>query len=184
MEQEAVHPQYIGKMIYKKISPIGLDRNIQFIQERIYENLQTVFGIAETTILSYGRVYKIEKGDSYTLRWYKSAEDYEEHDMLLEDKYAVHYFFIEADSRSFISQYETDVDVYFFVNLKTVKPSITHRADEEVKRDIQCILRKFEGFQGLERIKDLPGFEVKMDMQPFHSFKSTIKIRYDYEKTI
>lgn len=171
-------------MIYNKTSPVGLDKVVQNIQNRLYEDIQSVWEIASTTILSYGRVYKIEKDDAYTLRWYTSDNDYQDHDMLLEDKYAVHFYFLDTDIRSYTSLVETNIEVYFFVNLTTVKPSIVHRADEEVKQDLFNILHKFEGLNTLERIKDLPGYKSRMDMHPYHSFKATITIKHGYEKTI
>lgn len=171
-------------MIYSKTSPVGLDRVIQNIQARIYEDLQSVFNLSESDILSYGRVYKIEKEDGYTLRWYSSSNDYQEHDMLLDDKYKVQFYFIDTDIRSYTSLVNTDVEIYFFVNLTSVKPTIAHMADEEVKQDIFNILCKYEGLNSIERITNLPGYSPSMDMHPYHSFKAKIQIRYGYEKTI
>lgn len=142
------------------------------------------WNLSASQILSFGRVYKIEKGDGFTLRWFMSDNDYIEHDMILDDKYDVQYFFIDPDIRSFTTLYEQDIEIYFFINITTVKPGITHRADEEIKQDIHCLLRKFEGLKSIEKIKDLPGYTQRMDMQPYHSFKAIITIKHGYEKTI
>jgi hypothetical protein len=165
---------------YTKTNPVGIDRPIHHLQEFIYRQLQTTWGLSTSQINSYPRVEKI--GDD--LKYFSQGKDYQMNDFLLEDKFAVQFFFLANGSRSFSMLWETEVDVYFSVNLSTVKPTITHRADEEVKQDIYNILQ--QGSEGVVSIQpvDLKGFKDRMDMQPYHFFRFTLKMTYRYDKTV
>jgi hypothetical protein len=161
-------------MKYTKTTPVGLDKKIQFIQNSIYDRIQSLWGLTESQILSYGRVYRIKTEEGEVLRWYSSGIDYSEHDMGLDDKYAVQFFFTASDDRSFDTDFEVEVGLNFFVNLSTVKPSVTHRADEEVKWDVYKLLKPSERFLGFSA----PDVPYKWDLQPYHAFKVNLKLTY------
>jgi len=161
-------------MIYERTDPVGIDKVVNRIQNTIYNYIQTQWSLSESQIISFGRVHKIT-GKNDALRWYDT--DYKTYDMLLESDKAVLFFFIASESSAFSSLHEREVYLYMFVNLSTVKDSITHRADEEVKMDIYDRLKPMEAFGGFGEM-DLPNFNSKMDVQPYHAFKIILNLRY------
>ena len=166
-------------MIITKSNPVGIDNRIQRLNGMLYTQLQTIWSLTESQIMAYARVYKIDNKGKVILRRFVSDVVYK--DVLLDDSYALTYFFLEEDGSRSIESHtiKSNVDVCFFVNLTTVKPAITHRADEEVKMDVYDLLyRGSEGLNGISTAIDLPGFESKFDIQPFHSFKFNIKLNY------
>jgi hypothetical protein len=159
-------------MKYSKTTPVGLDKYIQTIQNSIYERIQSLWTLTEAQILSFGRVYKIiEEGNTF-YRWYTSGIDYI--DPLMDDKYAVTFFFTEEGDRNFDTDFETEIGLVFHVNLSTLKPSITHRADEEVKWDVYKLLKPSERFLGFSPSE----LDQRMDLQPWHTFKVNLKLTY------
>ena len=163
-------------MIYKKTSPVGIDKAIQRIQTSLYEYAQSKWLLSEAQILSFGRVYRIT-GQNETLRWYKSGKDYEQFDMLLHDGYALQFFFVVINT-VFTTLFESEASLYVFANVATLKPSITHRADEEVKMELFERFKPSEWFGGISDATDLPGYKSSMDIQPYASFKINLNLRY------
>jgi hypothetical protein len=162
-------------MKYTRTSPVGIDKPIQRIQNSLYDFAQSKWSLSESQILAFGRVEKI--GDK--LRWYKqsSTKDYEEFDMLLSDLHPFEFFFVTSSSL-FTSIYESEVGLYVFANLSVLKPLVTHRADEEVRKDIADRFRIAEWFSGFSDATDLPGYMDVMNMQPYHAFKINLNLHY------
>jgi hypothetical protein len=161
-------------MIYQRTSPVGVDKAVDRIQTTIYSYIQNQWSLTEAQIISFGRVHKIT-GKTDKLRWYDT--DYKTYDMLLESNIAALFFFIASGNATFTDIFNREVWMYMFVNLETVKPTITHRADEEVKMDIYNRLKPMEAFGGFGEM-DLPNFNSKMDVQPYHAFKIILNLRY------
>lgn len=169
-------------MIYSKTNPVGVDYCISVIQSDLYSQIQALWSLSANQILSYPRVERIRKreiDDKERLAYYSSGK-YTDGDMLLDDRYAVLFCFYPINKPEFNNNLNyQDIEIIFFINLSTVKPSITHRADEEVRSDIRSILPRPEAYKGTYDIVELPGFQDVMDMQPFHSFKILTTQTYD-----
>ena len=71
----------------------------------------------------------------------------------------------------------------FLLNLPKIKTLINHRADEEVKVDIEKILQAHQTRIELKITKGdkaLSGFKTNLkDRQPYHFIKFTFKIYYN-----
>lgn len=166
--------------LYSKTNPVGIDRPINVLQDFLYQRLQSLWSLTTSQINAFPRVYRIGQD----IRHFTSGKDYNPLDLLLEDKVPVQFFFLDNQSRTFDDSWSTEVDVYFGVKLSVVKPSISHRADEEVKQDLYNILQQgSEGVVSIQQV-DLNGFEERMDMQPYHFFRFTLKLTYRYDKTV
>lgn len=157
-----------------KTNPIGIDVEIQEIQTKLYESL-------DWNIEAFGRVYKDEKGNPI---WFYKNDDYK-NVLSIKDSTNGRFFFVESDNTTTKNQISTtQIDVIFLLNIAKIKPTVPYRADEEVKIDIQNVLRKH-----LTRInptitkgiKALEGFETKLkDIQPYHFIKFTFNINYKH----
>lgn len=157
-----------------KTNPVGIDIEIQRIQNKLIEKL------TEWNLETYGRV---NLGDKNNPLWFVSGKDYKPV-LSINDKFYGTFFFVESNETETNNQISsTEIDLIFLLNIAKIKPEISHRADEEVKIEIQNILRGF-----LTRInpkitkgnKALEGFETKLkDHQPYHFLKFTFTIRYN-----
>jgi len=175
-------------MKYSVTTPVGIDIPIKNLQAFLYRGLISLWGLTEAQVRAFPRAYRLDG----KLQVFDSS-NYLDTDALLDDAYALQFFFLEADRRDFVSQtnlvmgnhFVVPVEIYFFVNLQTVKPTMTaKRADEEVKQDVFNIVLQGSGnFTNFDKI-ELEGFNEKMNLQPYHSFKVTTNIIYRYDKTI
>jgi hypothetical protein len=169
-------------MIYRKTNPVGIDYCIDVMQKDLYDRILELWSLTEDQVLSYPKVYRVSKteGDTNEALRYYSSSSYLSHDMLLDNKYAVQFFFLPVGTSDYTNWlFHQDIEIVFYVNLTTIKPLITHRADTEVEFDIKNNLARPESFKGIGSCKGLPGFNELMDMQPFHSFKILTTITYD-----
>jgi hypothetical protein len=169
-------------MIYSKTNPAGIDYCISVIQSFLYTEIQRIWSLSEAEILSYPRVERIRKreiDDKERLAYFSDGK-YTQDDMLLDDRYSVLFCFYPINRPEYMNYLNyQDVEILFFVNLSKLKPSITHRGDEEVRSDIRSILPRPEAYKGTYDLIELPGFTEVMDMQPFHSFKILTTQTYD-----
>jgi hypothetical protein len=175
-------------MIYGKTNPTGIDVPIQKVQKLLHDRLNTKWSVE---ISAYGRAYILKKGGLTIPEVFVDGGDYD--DVLsLDDN---RFFFIQSDSAIRYSNtlYETDVDIYFILNLKEIKPSINHRADEEVHNDIDYLLNQTEfTINSIETgitnvlsdfsIKDSDNFNLS-DFEPYHVFKVMCTVQYDLQTT-
>lgn len=165
-------------------NPCGIDIPILNLRESLERELMSLWNLTTDKVRSFGRAYKIDgKQREYTTK-------YSETDNLLDDKYALQFFFMDVEKREFTDAFQTfgthfrvPVDILFFVNLALVKPLISWRADEEVKQDVFNVVLQGSGNFGSFDVIDLDGYNAKMNMQPFHSFKVTTNLSYRYDKT-
>jgi hypothetical protein len=164
-------------VIYSVTTPVGLDVPIKEVQHRIYDGIRSLWSLTEDQVRAFPRAYRQDGRIMLFTSYYLDADGF------LDDAYVVQYFFLEQEPRSFSRDiFSTPVDIYFFVNLDTAKGT-TKRFDEEVKQDIFNIVRSSAGdFQSFGEV-DLEGYNDKMNMQPYHSFKVTTNLTYRYDKT-
>jgi len=175
-------------MLYKKTNQVGIDVEIQKAQTLLHDKLCSSWG---ADISAYGRVYLLKRKETIVPEVFVGGVDYK--DVLsLDDN---RFFFIQSNTSTRISntRYECDVDIYFILNLKDVKSSINHRADEEVHRDVEYLLNQtyFET-KSLEigidnvisdfKLEDRDNFNIS-DFEPYHIFKYVCSVKYDISKT-
>ena len=170
-------------------TPHGIDIPIQKAQTAIYDGLLSEWG--DIGLKGYGRVYKNVKDDEVIPEYFKSNKDYSGNLISRESKF----FFTKSASSEHQGrgyEYSSSVNIYFIIDLSKARPSITHRADQEVQSDILWMLE----VSGLEvkAIVDTGSEDVFSefrgavdkakfdDMQPFHVFRCECGIIYDLNK--
>lgn len=160
-----------------KTNPVGIDSEIERIQTKLYDNLSS------WNIEGFGRVYVNE---SNTPLWFYKKNDYK---TVLIKKAGTNgkFFFVESGSTDIKTSISiTEVDLIFLLDISKIKPNITHRADEEIKVDIEKILRRHLTRQPLKIVKGkdaLSGFTTNLkDLQPYFFIKFTFPLRYNNNK--
>lgn len=176
-------------MLITKLAPVGIDVPIGKLQNYLFTRLLTKWGIQAADYESYARVDRNKKGNQYIAEVYTGQNEYKE--VYWNDTKAVISWFGIGPKTTFDKLNKTDVHLVFFVNLNKVKPLITHRADEEVRNDVQkligntqngfsydsCeiwvenVLREYPGSRRDERLS-------VVDMQPLHCFRINLSILY------
>lgn len=176
-------------MLITKTSPTGIDNAIQKLQTDLHTKLVTLWGNSDL-YECYGRCYKNKKDNGYVAELFTSGNDYK--DAYWNDSLNALSFFsvsdkVEADK----GQAKTNVSIIFFVNLTKLKPTITHRADEEVRQDVILSIGTnsfgfhYMGFEtGIDNVlRDFPGSRKDdglkaVDMQPIHAFRINLSLIY------
>jgi hypothetical protein len=182
-------------MLILKTNPVGLDVPIQELQKFLYNRLKALWNIQDdNSIEGNGRCYREKVDNGYIPRLfvegsgdipYKNAE-------FIDSLHSAVFFF---DVWDVVKQNGTTatakVDLIFMVDLQKLKPTVSHRADEEVRHDVQriCITPRqsfvlkefgfgtkyvFNRFDGLTT-KDI---EQYRDVHPLHNFKLTFDLVY------
>jgi len=160
-------------MIYLKTNPVGIDIQIQRMQEHLYDKLNTSWGC---DINAYGRAYIDEDNDtSIKPIVFKGGVDYKE--VLTDDKVDAQFFFVEENSETISNSCisSNNLNLIFIVNdLRKVKGSVTHYADEEIKEEVKSYIKSFWEMQSVIKGKDsLDGFDVSQlkFLYPYFVFK-------------
>jgi hypothetical protein len=123
-------------VIVVKNNPIGMDYYIQQAQSRLYDELCRVWGTTDYNC--YGRVDRI-KDTNGAYSAYVTGADGKLTDAYWDaSKKAVSFFGVSGPIQHMggKANHRADIHLVFFVNLKSLKPGITHRADEEVRLDV------------------------------------------------
>lgn len=177
-------------------NPVGIDVQIRKMQEKIHDALMVLWDLdplvsAENILYEcYGRCYRNKKGNGYTAELYNGSNEYK--DIYWNDNLnAISFFGIGNSVKHGISE-KADVHLVFFVNLAKLKPSLTNRADEEVRLDVLNTVGKFSyGFTytglelGIENVlREYPGSirdeRLKhVDMHPVHCFRLNFSLIYN-----
>lgn len=167
-------------MNHLKINPIGKDFRISRLQKKLYDKLSVLWGV---DLFGYPRCYKIERDKKTTIEYYIENKEY----LSLVSSEKNKFFFTsenevvrERDLDNI--HFKTTAELYFIVNLKLCKPSILHRADEEVVNDVMNIITKNSEltidkvitgvsnvFRGIE-------YNKVIDYQPYHCFRIDLTI--------
>lgn len=126
---------------------------------------------------------------------YVGGGEYKE--VYLDDRISVLSFFGLSGDIDFDVTNTADVHLIFWVNIKKLYPATTHRADEEVRKDVQeLVQKKMYGFtlngvrMGIERVHQeyrgtIMAAQANLDtlkyrdMHPFHCFRFDLKLLYD-----
>lgn len=157
-------------MIHLKTNPIGIDAEIQGIQEYLYEKLN------DWNLEAFGRAEIIDKKP----RVFYKKNDYKEI-LFLSDSENGKFFFVDSEKTKLEEGFlVTDVDLYFLLDVKKIKPNVNHRADEEIRVEILNYLqKKYKEIDITKGQKVLSNFETKLnDMQPYHFLKFSFEVKY------
>jgi hypothetical protein len=185
-------------MLIQKTGAVGIDRHVQLLQSDVHGKLLTKWGIDTATYESYGRVSRNKTADGYIAEVFTGnatlgETDYKE--VYWNDLLSAISFFTVADRVEVDQMHKVDVGLIFFVNVQKLKPTITHRADEEVRIDVVNAVGKYSyGFEytgyetGIDNVlREYPGSRKSeglkaVDMQPVHSFRINFSLVYNPNK--
>jgi len=172
-------------MVALKLNPVGVDVVIQDMQEAMYAELVSLWGIKnDTDYACYGRAYRqqVAGKDQYIPEVFVSGNDYKE--VYLNDRVkALSYFQYERNDFKLMNT--APVSLIFWVNIQQLKPAIDHRADEEVRVDVANFIVKYladnnqtiSTVTGIDKVfAEYAGYRsadsIKhRDMHPFHCFR-------------
>lgn len=182
-------------MLITKTSPVGIDVAIQNLQTHLHKQLVIKWGLTgadDPLYECYGRAYRNKRDAGYIAEVYTGGlggVDYKE--VYWNDELKAISFFGTSSKTSFDVKNKTDVHLVFFVNLTKLKPSVAHRADEEVRNEIQQLFgNTLQGFSyesmelWLENVlREYPGSRREnrlnaVDMQPIHCFRINLTLLY------
>jgi len=155
-------------IMFQKTNPVGVDYFVNRSQVLEQRELPDQFEVSEALCLFYGRAEMIEgKPNVYT------KENRKHQPIGIDSKKALITYFVVTSIDPDNLRDNVTTTFYCHGNLELLYPSITHRADEEFRRDIKAfILKQIEpqDFNSIELIQD-------SELQPFHSFKLNFIIR-------
>lgn len=172
-------------MILAKNNPVGLDVVIDRIQKAVDKAFDVKWSEGQNTtggVKCYPRCYVNEKLDYRVIEFFDSSTriDYLEavgdkvNSMVVVNEYDI--------NKISINVLKTKLDLIFIVNLKETHPTVTHRADEEVRSEVLKIIEKIPNttvesvVRGLKKIfKDIK-YDNKIDMHPMHCFKVVLSV--------
>lgn len=180
-------------MLNQRTAPIGMDFYISKLQNKLHTNLLTTWGIDTAEYASYDRCYRNKTSDGYTAEFFTGGKDYKE--VYWNDSLSVVSFFGQSEDITIDVQNVAAVHLVFFVNIQKVKPDILHRADEEVRNDVQQIVGRFSNgftYESTElwlenALKEYSGSRRDerlkyVDEHPVHCFRMNFTLRYDPNK--
>jgi len=177
-------------MLIQKTNPVGIDVQLQKFQSLIHTRLTAAWNVTDE-YECYARASRNKTDDGYIAEVLTSGISYKEV-YWNEALAAISFFGSSTRSAHELGNLQTDVHLVFFVNLVKAKPSITHRADEEVRKDVinacedglfgftlesvetglENVLREYPGSRREDRLK-------AVDMQPQHCFRLNFSLSYD-----
>ena len=181
-------------MLITKTSPVGIDILIKRFQTHLHSRLITTWAlnVDDPLYRCYGRCYRNQsKENGYIAENYEGENNYKE--VYWDDALkAISFFGTAVRTENESGQHVTNVHLVFFLNLALLKPSITHRADEEVHKDVLNVIGKsLHGFQvdsietGIENVlREYPGSRRDdrlkyVDMHPVHCFRINLSVSYN-----
>ncbi|HUR65461.1 MAG TPA: hypothetical protein VMZ03_03855 [Chitinophagaceae bacterium] len=176
-------------MLIQKSNPVGIDAAIRNLQTFLHSKLTVLWNVTDQ-YRCYGRCYRNKIDGGYIAENYEGEKEYKE--VYWDDTLSAISFFGTGSKTTFDIKNKTDVHLVFFVDLSKIKPAIAHRADEEVRNQVQKlfgsglfdfaidstelwlenVLREYPGSRREDRLKIV-------DMQPVHCFRINLKLLYD-----
>jgi len=164
---------------YTKTNPVGLDLVVDVIQKKLYSKLSLLWNVK---LEGYPRCYEIKRSKKTTIEHYIGKGEYKSLISSDENKF----FFIVKDNIRQVSftTYNAVIELFFIVNVQDCKPSIKHRADEEVRSDVISVLSTIGVADALKTIiidtaSVFRGYDYELlnDMHPHDCFKVIFEIR-------
>lgn len=184
-------------MIVLKTNPVEIDIPIQKLQQFLYNSLKTIWGVSDTEFDCYGRCYRNQVDKGYVPEVFvgtstEGQTTYKEafFDDTINKSIS---FFHVADSLKYEKgTSKARVCLLVISNIQRLKPLIAHRADAEVRKDVEALLqlRKYEfemveivtGFKNVFSEFDgwlKPGMVTFGDIHPLHCFRVNMDLIYD-----
>jgi len=168
-------------MNYTIENPKGIDQQIQFCQNDLYNGL----GWSEIDV--FGRVRKNPTNEGFFPEAFIGNNEYR--DVYLNDEVNATIMFIKEEESTvddFGQFWFSDVKCVVMVNLSKVYPTITHRADTEAQIAIIKQLKKNKMFTITGTEEGIPnvfqGFNISKiatdNMHPYHIFAVTGNMKY------
>lgn len=160
-----------------KENPVGIDKEIQKIQQKLYSKLNY------TNMDAFGRIYFVDV-DNKTIPATLSGDNYSE--ILINNQNAVFFFIVDDTTENVNTDPKTDVDILFLLDVKKLKRTISHRADEEATIDIIDALKPCRKFKietivrGKNALEDI--FSNLIDMQPYHFVRIKGNMTYNFSR--
>jgi hypothetical protein len=174
-------------MLVVKTNPVGIDKVISKYQKELHDYLIAKWSLLDADLRAYPRIYKNQRGELVVPEVFTGGKEYKE--INFDD--ASYLFFAESDRVDYKQGLNTaNVYAVFRLNLTKLKPAVAHRADEEVRIDVQQFAQKghyaFE-LQSIETgvsaaFREYSGWvkDVKYsDMHPWHVFRLNFLVKYD-----
>jgi hypothetical protein len=181
-------------MLITKTNPVGIDFYIQKLQTYMHDILTAKWNVNDL-YECYGRALRNKTKNGYKAEVYSPSTDNDHKDVYWNDALAALSFFGIGTTKINMNIAVADVHLVFFVELTKLKPTIAHRADEEVRQDVLSIVKSgMHGFKvtsmsiGVENaLKDYPNSISSetlkyADMQPTHCFRINGELTYDINK--
>lgn len=179
-------------MLKTRNAPVGMDWHIQALQSSLYNRLGQIWTNPDA-YLSYGRCYRNRSADGYIAENYEGGRDFRE--VYWDDSLKALSFFGVSALQSMGPKASAQVHLVFFVNLEKLAPSVSHRADEEIRTQVleaigahaygftvdsvelwlENVLREYPGSRRDERLK-------AVDMHPVHCFRVNMTLLYNPNK--
>lgn len=176
-------------MLISRTLPTGVDFHVQALQSSLHDRLLEDWGIAADQYKAYGRCYRNASDNGYTAENYEGGNEYAEvywTDALS----AISFFGTGATTRVGVMN-QAEVHLVFFADLAKLFPAISHRADEELRNQVQRLIGKHgNGFEyvstetGLENVlREYPGSRRDerlkyVDTHPVHCFRINLRLSY------
>ncbi|WP_177764011.1 hypothetical protein [Flavobacterium sp. I3-2] len=158
----------------------GIDIEIEKIRKHLLKHLNWL------GVEMFGRAYKnVSKDGKLIPEVYIGKGEYRE--VLTNDLKSVTVFFIDSDKHTKVNSLEmqTDLTVFFIVDLVKLKGNNHSRLDALVQQEVLSTLKQTTQFEiselskGLDTLKEFDTSKIKLsDMQPYHVFSITGKIKY------
>lgn len=191
-------------MLNVKLNPVGEDYPIQRHQSWLYKQLKALWTIEtldETSIQSYGRIYRNKNDIGYVPEVFVESTEADNTKYLPirfdKDNEKAMFFYVVDDTRTYKEgTNRVKVSCIFIVNVARIKDTLAHRGDEEIRSGVRklCALGLFE----LAYLGDETGFtnvfklfnglsnkdgEVFEDRHPIHCFKINMELTYQPSET-
>ncbi len=184
-------------MLITKTEPVGIDFYIQQLQAKLHTQLLTKWELItneqKAKYHCYGRAYRNKTDNGYIAEVFTGNKEYKEvywNDTL----YAISFFGV-SNIKAESTGNSADIHLVYFTQLGSLKPAITHRADEEVRNDVTSIIGNSSfgfSFLGVDLwlenvLKEYPGSRRDdrlkfVDMHPVHCFRINLKLLYNPNK--
>lgn len=177
-----------------KNSVIGVDIPIQNFQKFLYTQLLAKWKVSEAAFLSYGRCYRNNAELGCIPEVYVSGSVAQYVGIEFDDSNTIvlSFFDLYDDVKFSNGSTTARADLIFIVNVTKLKPDIAHRADEEIRNDVERLSQVprfgfiatdfqtgynnvFSRFQGIVKNDQI----TWRDLQPLHVFKITFDFVYN-----
>lgn len=162
-------------MVIEKPTPIGIDFVISKIQNRLESKLNW-----SGMLTIYPKCYPVIRDGLKTIEYYyPNGQDYE--NLITAEQNKCFFVASEVMRKVDLQNYETELELFFTVDLKEIKNDNVRR-DSEVHNDVLNALKGIPNITAkslvvrVERVFYGYTYSIEDDMQPYHCFKLVINV--------